>query len=100
MEKTMARAIYKKMEIGKEYTTYDLKRLIGDDYYEYIPVELQGKDVRKIIASEMWNVVNAGYAKTFIRNTEYCNARGLRRGVKPNPNRFTTCPTRYWTRVK
>ena len=38
MEATMARAIYKHMEIGKADSTADLSRLIGDDYYKYIPV--------------------------------------------------------------
>ena len=38
MEATMARAIYKQMEIDKAYTTRELSRLIGDDYYTYIPV--------------------------------------------------------------
>ena len=41
MEKTLARAIYKMMEVGKEYTSSDLSRLIGDDYYKYIPEDMQ-----------------------------------------------------------
>ena len=69
MEKTLARAIYKMMEVGKEYTTSDLSRLIGDDYYKYIPEDMQpfhtnGRPVNYIISSEMRKVVKSGYATT------------------------------------
>ena len=47
MEKTMARAIYKRMEVGKQYTTRNLFRLLSEaEYYSYIPTEMQGMDVR------------------------------------------------------
>lgn len=99
MEKTLARAIYKRMEIGKEYTSYGLFRLLGEDeYYRIIPVEQQGKDVRKIIAAEMWKVVKAGYAKTRTEQEALPNVRGLRYGATPTS--FTTYTFRYWTRVK
>ena len=56
MEATMARAIYKQMEIGKAYTTRELSRLIGDDYYKYIPVnqhpgQPDGYPVSKVISA-------------------------------------------------
>ena len=83
MEKTMAREIYKRMELGKQYKSYDLFKLIEDVYYKHIPVELQGKDVRKIVAAEMWKVVNSGYARTFIERETLANVRGIRFGAKP-----------------
>lgn len=98
MEKTMARAIYKLMEIGKPYTTIELYDLIGYDYYKYIPVEMQGKDVRKIVSAEMWGVVKAGYATTHIEQETVGNVRGLRYGAKPTS--FTTYTLRYWVRTR
>lgn len=103
MEKTMARAIYKAMEIGKSYTSCELRDLLGDDYYKYIPVDLQGKDVRKIVASEMWKVVNAGFAKTEVKEETYHMVRGLKYNC---PNRdWSKVPTktytvRYWVRIR
>lgn len=99
MEKTMARAIYKRMEIGKAYTTYELYKLLDDDYYKYIPVEMQGKDVRKIVAAEMWKVVNAGYASTYVKSEDLKLVGGLRfshTGNAPTKN-YTF---RYWVRTK
>lgn len=98
MEKTMARAIYKLMEIGKRYTTTELFDLLGDAYYSYIPVELQGKNVNKIVSSEMWKVVKAGYAKTCTEQETLGNVRGLRYGTAPTS--FTTYTFRYWVRVR
>ena len=98
MEKTLARAIYKQMEVGKEYTSSELRDLLGDEYYNYIPAELQGKDVRKIVSNEMWKVVNSGYAVTTKRNESLANVRGLKYGSKPTS--FTTYAIRYWKRVK
>lgn len=98
MEKTMARAIYKLMEIGEPYTTLDLSRLLGDDYYKYIPVELQGKHVGKIISAEMWKVVKTGYARTYTEQETLGNVRGLRYGTAPKS--FTTYTLRYWVRTK
>lgn len=97
-EATMARAIYKRMEIGKAYTSSELFDLLGDEYYGYIPVALQGKDVRKIVAAEMWKVVNAGYAKTEVKEETLPIVRGIRYGSKPNS--FQTYSVRYWTRIK
>jgi hypothetical protein len=97
MEKTMARAIYKKMAIGVWYTSYELYRLVEDDYPP------TGKDVRKVVASEMWKVVNTGYAETKLENETYHIVRGLRYNV---PNRdWSKVPTqtytvRYWRRIK
>lgn len=99
MEKTMARAIYKKMVVGKPYTTTELFDLLGEEeYYKYIPVEMQGKDVRKIVASEMWNVVKTGYAKTYSEQQSLANVRGIKFGATPTS--FTTYNVRYWVRVK
>lgn len=99
MEKTLARAIYKQMEVGRPYATRELCDLLDDDYYKYIPVELQGKDVRKIISAEMWKVVKAGYATTCTEREEYEVVRGLRFGSKKHgPVLQYTC--RYWTRTK
>lgn len=99
MEKTMARAIYKRMEVGKQYTTRNLFRLLSEaEYYSYIPTEMQGKDVRKIISSEMWKTVEAGYVKTFTEQESLPNVRGLRFDARPNS--FTTYTTRYWVRQR
>ena len=89
MEKTMARAIYKKMAIGVWYTSYELYRLVEDDYPP------TGKDVRKVVASEMWKVVNTGYAETKLENETYHIVRGLRYNV---PNRdWSKVPTQTYT---
>jgi hypothetical protein len=103
MEKTLARAIFKKMEIGKEYTTRDLVRLIDDDYYGYIPVDQHpgqpnGKPCSVVVSSEMWKVVNSGFAKTYTNEETLANVRGLRYGSKPTS--FTTYNIRCWVRIK
>lgn len=98
MEKTMAREIYKAMEIGKPYTTSDLFRLIEDVYYQHIPAELQGKNVNEIVSEEMWKVVKTGYARTYIEKETLANVRGIRFGSKPTS--FTNYTFRYWVRVK
>lgn len=103
METSLARAIYKNMEIGKHYTTSDLLRLIGDDYYKIVPQEFHpfqtnGKPVNKVISNEMWKVVNSGFAKTYKREETLANVRGLKYGSKPTS--FTTYFVRYWVRIK
>ena len=103
MEATMARAIYKQMEIGKSYTTRELSRLIGDDYYKYIPVnqhpgQSDGMPVNKGISNEMWKVVNSGFAKTYTAQETIGNVRGLRFGTAPKS--FTTYTARYWVRTR
>ncbi|MBR5874498.1 MAG: hypothetical protein IKY90_07200 [Oscillospiraceae bacterium] len=98
MEKTMARAIYKLMEIGKPYTSMQLRDLLGDDYYKYIPVEMQGKDVRKIVNAEMWKVVNSGYARSYTEQENLAIVRGIRYGSKPTA--FQSYTFRYWVRLK
>ena len=103
MEATMARAIYKQMEIGKAYTTRELSRLIGDDYYKYIPVnqhpsQPDGYPVSKGISAEMWKVVNAGFAKTYTKQETFANVRGLKYG--DTPKSFTDYNIRYWVRVR
>ena len=103
MEATMARAIYKQMEIGKEYSTRELVRLIGDDYYKYIPVnqhpgQPDGMPVSKGVSSEMWKVVKAGFAKTYTKEDCFGNVRGLRFGTAPKS--YTTFTARYWVRTK
>ena len=103
MEATMARAIYKQMEIGKEYSTRDLSRLIGDDYYKYIPVnqhpgQPDGYPVSKGISAEMWKVVKAGFAKTYTQEDCFGNVRGLRFGTAPKS--YTTFTARYWVRTR
>lgn len=102
MEKTMARAIYKRMATGKWYTSYELFSLIEDDYYSYIPTEMQGKDVRKVCASEMWKVVKAGFAETKMQEEEHAIVRGLRYGVKRDWSKVPTkkYSVRYWRRTK
>ena len=95
MEKTLARAIYKQMEIGTWYTSMELYNLLGDDYYKYIPTELQGKDVRKICAREMFKVVDAGFATTKIETETYHIVRGLRHGVKNRD--WSKVPTQTYT---
>ena len=103
MEATMARAIYKQMEIGKAYSTGDLSRLIGDDYYKYIPVnqhpgQPDGYTVSKGISDEMWKVVNAGFAKTYTKKETLANVRGLKHGATPKS--FTDYTIRYWVRTR
>ena len=97
MEKTLAREIYKRMEIGKQYTTMELFNLLSEsEYYGLIPAEMQGKDVRKVVAAEMWKVIRAGYATTHTSCESLPNVRGLRYGSKPSS--FTTYTIRYWIR--
>ena len=103
MEKTLARAIYKKMEIGKAYSTSDLSKLIGDDYYKIVPVEfhphqLNGKPVNAIISEEMWKVVMSGFAKTHKGEETMAYVRGLKKGTTPTS--FRTYSVRYWIRTK
>ena len=103
MEATMARAIYKQMEIGKAYSTRDLSRLIGDDYYKYIPVnqhpgQPDGYPFSKGISDEMWKVVNAGLAKTYTKKETLANVRGLKHGATPKS--FTDYTIRYWVRTR
>ena len=103
MEATMARAIYKQMEIGKAYSTRDLSRLIGDDYYKYIPVNQHpghpdGMPVNKGISNEMWKVVNSGFAKTYTAQETIGNVRGLKFGTAPKSS--TTYTARYWVRTR
>lgn len=103
MEKTLAREIYKRMEIGKAYTTSDLFELIGDDYYKMIPMnqhpgQPDGMPVNKMISSEMWKVVKSGYATTCTEEENLANVRGLRYGTTPKS--FTTYKFRYWTRIR
>ena len=103
MEKTLARAIFKKMEIGRNYSTSDLRSLIGDSYYDYIPVNMHpgqpnGKPVNSVISDAMWNVVECGYATTCKASESVGNVRGLKFGTKPTS--FTTYTVRYWERVK
>ena len=99
MEKTMARAIYKRMEVGKAYTTMELFGLMSEnEYYSFIPVEMHGKDVRKIVSAEMWKVVKTGYAKTYTEQAELANVRGIRFGAAPKS--FTAYTMRYWVRAR
>ena len=98
MEKTMARAIYKAMKIGEEYTTRDLLKLLGDNYYEYLPVEQHCENHLRHISDEMWKVVKAGFAKTYARDEILPNVRGLRFGAKPTS--FTTYKARYWVKTR
>lgn len=101
--RTLAREIYNKMEIGKEYTTRDLSDLIGDDYYKIVPVEFhpyqpKGKPISKVISEEMWKVVKSGFARTYKTEETLPNVRGLRFGAKPAS--YTTYIVRYWVRIK
>lgn len=103
MEKTMARAIYKQMEIGKAYTTTELFELIEDDYYKYIPTWLQpgqpnGKPVNAVVSSQMWKVVNAGYAYTYTEEVSLPLVKGLKHGTTPTC--FQKYTMRYWVRTK
>jgi hypothetical protein len=103
MEKTLARAIYRKMVIGKEYTTSELLNLIGDDYYKIVPAEIHpfqpnGKPINRVISEEMWKVVNSGFAKTYKSEENLPNIAGLKYHSKPTS--FTTYSFRYWVRVK
>lgn len=98
MEKTLAREIYKRMEIGRPYTTSELFDLVEDVYYNHIPAELQGKDVRKVISNEMWKIVKTGYAETYIEKEDLPNVRGLRYGARPTS--FTNYTFRYWVRTR
>ena len=94
----MARELYKAMKIGKPYTTSDLFQLIEDVYYQHTPVELQGKNVNKIVSEEMWKVVKTGYARTFTEKETLGNVRGTRFGTAPTS--FTDYTFRFWVRIK
>lgn len=103
MEKTLAREVYKRMEIGRAYTTSELGRLLGDDYYKMVPVnqhpgQPDGMPVSKMISAEMWKVVKTGYAITYTKNETLANVRGLRRGATPTS--YTEYKFRYWTRTR
>ena len=103
MEKTMAQAIYKRMEIGKAYTTSELFKLLDDEYYNYIPFDMQpgqpnGKPVNQVVSSEMYKAVNAGYVRTYTEKEELANVRGIRYGSKPTS--YTMYTLRYWVRIK
>ena len=103
MEKTLAREIYKRMEIGKEYTTSELFNLVGDDYYKIIPLEMHpfqpnGKPVNSIVSEEMWKVVKAGFAKTYKGDETLALVGGLKKGA--TPTNFKTYSVRYWIRTK
>lgn len=103
MKKTLARAIYELMEPGKEYTTSDLSRLIGDAYYRYIPADMQpfqanGRPVNYIISHEMWKVVKSGYATTRIEQQTLLQCGGVKFGHAPKESK--TYSVRYWKRVK
>ena len=85
------------MVIGEWYTSSELYRLIEDDYPP------TGKDVRKVVAAEMWKVVNAGYADTRLEQETYHITRGLRYNVRNRD--WSKVPTqtytvRYWRRIK
>lgn len=102
MEKTLARMIYKRMKIGERYSSRELYDLLDEEeYYDFIYAnapELYGKDIRKVVSSEMWKVVNAGYATTHTEQATLANIRGLRKGATPTS--YTTYTIRYWVRVR
>ena len=91
---TMARAIYKKMELNKPYTSSELYNLVRDEY------PATGEDVRKVVAREMWKVVNAGYAKTYKSDEQFYNVRGTRVGSPIQDDRWMIYSVRYWVRVR
>lgn len=103
MEKTLAREIYKRMELGKEYTTSALFDLVEDVYYKHIDKEMypgqrHGKPVNAIISSEMWKVVKFGYADTWVKEETLALVRGLKFGSKSTASHIYKF--RYWKRVK
>lgn len=103
MEKTLARAIYKKMIIGETYTTTQLRNLIGDDYYKYVPLAMHpgqpaGQPGARVVAREMWKTVKAGYVRTYTGEETLPLVRGLRFGSKPTS--YQTYTVRYWVRLK
>ena len=59
MEKTLARALSKKMEIGKSSNICDLKYLIQDEFHNYYLTEY---NVGSRILSAMEKIVESGYA--------------------------------------
>lgn len=103
MEKTLAREIYKRMEIGKAYSTTELFDLLGDDYFKIVPQEMhpyqpQGKPVNAIISEEMWKVVKSGFAKTYKGEQTLALVGGLKKGATPTCYRAYSF--RYWIRTK
>lgn len=103
MEKTLARAIYKRMEIGREYKTSELCDLIDDVYYSYVPRDMwpfqeNGKSWLTVVSGEMWKIVKAGYATTHKKNMSLPIVRGIRFGSKPTCYHDYTI--RYWKRIK
>lgn len=124
MEKTLAREIYKRMEIGRRYTTNELRKIVGDTlYYAHQPdfkgweyynsweteeehdrKEKEWEEIfRRGIKNELWQIVKAGYARTEVFEEEYKIVKGLKYGVKNRdwskvPSRQYTI--RYWWRIK
>ena len=58
MEKTLARAIYKKMVLGKKYSAKQLRELVGSDFSKYNP----GSSSDEVVEEVMKPVVSSGYA--------------------------------------
>lgn len=103
MEKTLARALYKLMKIGETYSTADIRRLLGDDYYKYIPEDMHpfqpnSKPVNIVITKELWKIVNQGYAKTYTVKELLPVIRGIKFGTKPTC--YQSYNIRYWVRTK
>lgn len=111
---TLARAIYKNMEIGKEYTTTEIGNLMIDaDGYGFpcdggIPTRIAEmtweeapdglKGIHKVILSQMWKIVNTGYATTRMEEETLGSIRGCQFGGTKTV--YKTYNMRYWKRVK
>ena len=94
MEKTLARAIYKKMNVGEKYNHYQLEGLIKEDFQKY---RLNRYNATKCIEAAMQDVVDAGYAKY---EEEYRYVPGWYSGGYVGHATSQIRQIRYYTRLK
>lgn len=93
---TMARAIYRAMEVGKEYTTSEIKELARN--IEFLPWDEDTDDWNKAIPKNLWKMVNTGYAVTRMAQETMGSIRGCQFGGTKVV--YTTYNMRYWKRIK
>lgn len=111
-QKTLARALYLRMELNEQYTTRDLISMIDFDeiWDKFLPelntiTDLHEKYLlqKKAVTKALWSIVNTRYASTTVQNETYHMVRGLKYDA---PNRdwskvpTNTYTTRRWWRTK
>lgn len=94
MEKTVARALYKEMALGQEYSTQEIIEIAKK---LWLPSN-EEQDLKKAINKALWKIVNSGYAITQKRQVEMSWIRGCQfGGTKVVKQEYTI---RYWIRIK